>query len=163
MASRWAITIMALIAVAIGLFELRSTGDGLRITRTVIDETPVTIFQPDETAAAPVVVIAHGFAGSQQLMQPFAETFARNGYIAVTFDFLGHGRNPVPMHGDVTEGKAITSALLEQLGRIVGFARTLPGGDGRSATRWRPISSCVSPRRTRTFGPLSRCRCFRPS
>jgi pimeloyl-ACP methyl ester carboxylesterase len=143
MASRWAITIMALIAVAIGLFELRSTGDGLRITRTVIDETPVTIFQPDETAAAPVVVIAHGFAGSQQLMQPFAETFARNGYIAVTFDFLGHGRNPVPMHGDVTEGKAITSALLEQLGRIVGFARTLPGGDGRIAVLGHSMASDI--------------------
>jgi alpha-beta hydrolase superfamily lysophospholipase len=133
MASRWAIAIMALMAVAIGLFELRSASAGLRITHTVISETPVTLYQPEEKAAAPVVIIAHGFAGSQQLMQPFAETFARNGYIAVTFDFLGHGRNPVPMQGDVSEGKAITSALLEELGQIVSHARTLPGSDGRVA------------------------------
>ena len=80
----------------------------LRITSTIVGETPVTIFRPQSAGPAPVVVIAHGFAGSQQLMQPFAETLARNGYIAVTFDFLGHGRNPAPMRGDITEGKAIT-------------------------------------------------------
>jgi len=143
MASRWAIAVMALMALAIGLFELRSAGDGLRITRTVIGETPVTVFQPEEKAAAPVVIIAHGFAGSQQLMQPFAETFARNGYIAVTFDFLGHGRNPVPMHGDVTEGHAITKALLEELGQIVSYARTMPGSDGRIAVVGHSMASDI--------------------
>jgi pimeloyl-ACP methyl ester carboxylesterase len=143
MASRSAIAIMALMALAIGLFELRSAGDGLRITRTVIDKTPVTLYQPEEEAAAPVVVIAHGFAGSQQLMQPFAETFARNGYIAVTFDFLGHGRNPIPMHGDVTEGKAITSALLEELGQVARNARTVPDSDGRIAVLGHSMASDI--------------------
>jgi hypothetical protein len=143
MASRWAIAIMALISVAIGLFGLRSVSYGLRITRTVIGETPVTIYQPEEKAAAPVVIIAHGFAGSQQLMQPFAETFARNGYIAVTFDFLGHGRNPVPMRGDVTEGHAITEALLEELGQIVSYAGTLPGSDGRVAVLGHSMASDI--------------------
>lgn len=143
MASRWAIAIMALISVAIGLFELRSAGDGLRITRTVIGETPVTVFQPEQRAAAPVVIIAHGFAGSQQLMQPFAETFARNGYIAVTFDFLGHGRNPVPMRGDVTDGHAITGALQEELGQIVSYARTMPGNDGRIAVLGHSMASDI--------------------
>lgn len=143
MASRWAIAIMALMAVAIGLFELRSASDGLRITRTVIGETPVTVYQPEEKAAAPVVIIAHGFAGSQQLMQPFAETLARNGYIAVTFDFLGHGRNPVPMQGDVTEGRAITSALLEELGHIVSYAKTMPGSDGRIAVVGHSMASDI--------------------
>jgi len=143
MASRLAITIMALISVAVGLFELRSAGHGLRISRTVINETPVTIFQPEEKAAAPVVIIAHGFAGSQQLMQPFAQTFARNGYIAVTFDFFGHGRNPVPMRGDVTEGKAITATLLEELGQIVRYAKTLPGSDGRVAVLGHSMASDI--------------------
>jgi pimeloyl-ACP methyl ester carboxylesterase len=143
MASRSAIAIMALMALAIGLFELRSAGDGLRVTRAVIDKTPVTLYQPEEKAAAPVVVLAHGFAGSQQLMQPFAETFARNGYIAVTFDFLGHGRNPIPMHGDVTEGKAITSALLEELGQVARYARTVPDSDGRIAVLGHSMASDI--------------------
>ena len=76
-------------------------------------------------------MIAHGFAGSQQLMQPFAETLARNGYIAVTFDFLGHGRNPVPMRGDITEGETITAELLDELTEVVSLARKLPDTDGR--------------------------------
>ncbi len=143
MASRWVIAIMAIISIAVGLFELRSASDGLRITRTVIGETPVTVFQPEEQAAAPAVIIAHGFAGSQQLMQPFAETFARNGYIAVTFDFLGHGRNPIPMRGDVTEGHAITEALLEELGQIVSYARTLPGSDDRVAVLGHSMASDI--------------------
>ena len=64
-------------------------------------------------------------------MQPFATTLARNGYIAVTFDFFGHGRNPTPIRGDVTEGTVITGTLLSELGDVVAFARKLPGSDGR--------------------------------
>ena len=128
---RIAVAVTALIMIAIGLFELHGAGDGLSVTRGFAGETPVTIFRPRTTASAPVIVIAHGFAGSQQLMQPFAETLARNGYIAVTFDFLGHGRNPMPMRGDVTEGNTITGELLAELTEVVGFARKLPEGNGR--------------------------------
>ena len=88
------IGLIAAVAISIGLFQLQQGTEGLSITRSTVGETPVTIFRPQSAAPAPIVVIAHGFAGSQQLMQPFAETLARNGYIAVTFDFLGHGRNP---------------------------------------------------------------------
>jgi pimeloyl-ACP methyl ester carboxylesterase len=122
---------LAVIAIAIALYQLHHGADGLRVQRTVVGATPVTIFRPGTDAPAPVIVIAHGFAGSQQLMQPFAETLARNGYIAVTFDFLGHGRNPHPMRGDITEGIAITSALLNELTEVASAARQFPGCDGR--------------------------------
>jgi pimeloyl-ACP methyl ester carboxylesterase len=122
---------MALIMITVGLNELHGAIDGLSITRGFAGETPVTIFQPLKAASAPVIVIAHGFAGSQQLMQPFAETLARNGYVAVTFDFLGHGRNRIPMRGDITEGTTITTELLEELTEVVSFARKLPESNGR--------------------------------
>jgi pimeloyl-ACP methyl ester carboxylesterase len=128
---RIAVAVLALIMIAIGLLELHGASDELRITRSLAGETPVTIFEPRTASRAPVIVIAHGFAGSQQLMQPFAETLARNGYIAITFDFLGHGRNPVPMRGDVTEGTTITAELLEELTKVVSFARELPENSGR--------------------------------
>jgi pimeloyl-ACP methyl ester carboxylesterase len=134
---------MAVIAIAIGLFKLHGVSDGLRITRTVVDDTPVTIFQTESAAKRPVIIIAHGFAGSQQLMQPFADTLARNGYIAVTFDFFGHGRNRVPMHGDITEGNAITAALLDELGKVAAYARTLPDGDGRLAVLGHSMASDI--------------------
>jgi len=140
---RYVVAVLAVVAIATGLFQMRSATDGLRITRTNVGETPVTVFQPEAAAKAPVVVIAHGFAGSQQLMQPFAETFARNGYIAVTFDFLGHGRNPAPMRGDITEGMAITSALLGELGMIGTYARTLPESDGRLAVLGHSMASDI--------------------
>jgi hypothetical protein len=122
---------IAIVAIVIGLFHLHSGADGLVITRSYIGETPVTVFRQAGKAAAPVIVIAHGFAGSQQLMQPFAETMARNGYVAVTFDFLGHGRNPRPMRGDITEGTGITSQLLTELTEVASAARQLEGSDGR--------------------------------
>lgn len=143
MISRFVVALMAAIAVAMGFFELHSAGDGLDIVATKVGQTPVTIFQPAAKAPAPVIVIAHGFAGSQQLMQPFAETLARNGYIAVTFDFLGHGRNPVPMRGDITEGETITSELLRELGQIATYARSLPGSDGRLAMLGHSMASDI--------------------
>ena len=129
--TRVAVAVTALIMIAIGLFEQQRAGEGLSITRAFVGETPVTIFRPQTSAPSPVIVIAHGFAGSQQLMQPFAETLARNGYIAVTFDFLGHGRNPVPIRGDITEGMTITTELLQELTEVASYARKLPESDGR--------------------------------
>ena len=134
---------VAMAAILIGLFQLHRTSEGLGITKTTVGETPVTIFRQPSAASAPIVVIAHGFAGSQQLMQPFAETLARNGYIAVTFDFLGHGRNPAPMRGDITEGKVITAALLAELTDVAAWARKLPGSDGRLAVLGHSMASDI--------------------
>jgi hypothetical protein len=74
----------------------------------------------------PVVVISHGFAGSQQLMQSFAFTLARNGYLAVTFDYYGHGRNLEPLDGDVTDVEGATRHLLAQTRQVVDFALAQP-------------------------------------
>lgn len=130
-------------ALVTGFHWLRDETTGLTVTRTVAGTTPVTVFEPKSGERAPVVVIAHGFAGSQQLMQPFATTLARNGYIAVTFDFLGHGRNPVPMRGDITEGLTITSALLRELGEIASYAKRLPASDGRLAALGHSMASDI--------------------
>ena len=132
-----------MVAVIIGLFQLELGRNDLRITKANVGETPITIFRSLSSAPAPVIVIAHGFAGSQQLMQPFAETLARNGYIAVTFDFLGHGRNPSPMRGDITEGRTITAALQAELADIATWARKLPGSDGRLAVLGHSMASDI--------------------
>jgi pimeloyl-ACP methyl ester carboxylesterase len=125
---------VALICISAGLWQLETTTAGLSITRATVGKTPVTVFRPGSAAPAPVVVIAHGFAGSQQLMQPFAATLARNGFIAVTFDCLGHGHNSQPMIGDITKvEEGPTPALVKEFGKVAAFARSLPGSDGRIA------------------------------
>jgi len=87
----------AVVAVAASLWHLEGATQGLRITETRVAKTPDTVFHPNADDPAPAVVIAHGFAGSQQIMQPFAVTLARNGYRSVTFDFPGHGASPTPL------------------------------------------------------------------
>jgi pimeloyl-ACP methyl ester carboxylesterase len=141
--ARLIVGLCALAAIATGLWQLHSAADGLRISRTFVGKTPVTVYRPASDAPAPVVVIAHGFAGSQQLMQPYAQTLARNGYVAVTFDFLGHGRNPEPMRGDINEGLTITGQLLRELGAVADYARALPGSDGKMAVLGHSMASDI--------------------
>ncbi len=126
-----ALIVLSLLAIAASLWTLHTTARGLDIRHVSIGDTPATVYQSNPPHSAPVVVIAHGFAGSQQLMQPFAVTLARDGYIAVTFDFLGHGRNPKPLTGSITEVEGATRALADQTQQVVRFARPL--GDGRLA------------------------------
>ncbi len=136
---------LAGIAFALVLWRLSSPFLEVAVTRAELGETPVTVYRPADPAAlpAPAVVIGHGFAGSQQLMEPFALTLAQSGYVAVTFDFLGHGRNPVPMRGDVTDPGSITPALLAELGRVVDHARSLAATDGRLALLGHSMASDI--------------------
>lgn len=95
--------------------------------------TPATLYLREGGAPAPVVVIAHGFAGSRQLMEPFALTLAQAGYVVASFDFEGHGRNPVPMSGDVTSIDGTTRLLMAETARVARAALAHPRADGRLA------------------------------
>ncbi len=119
------------LAIAVSLWKLHTASIGVDITALDVGGTPITIFRPASRSPQPVVLIAHGFAGSQQLMQSFGLTFARNGYTAVTFDFPGHGRNPQPLTGSITNENGATRTLVAETERIGEFARSL--GDGRLA------------------------------
>ncbi|MGQ0620119.1 MAG: alpha/beta hydrolase [Panacagrimonas sp.] len=133
---RWAmsgIAIAALTVIVLAWWQLEGLSKGLFVVHEKWGTTPVTVFRMRDTAPAPVIVVAHGFAGSQQLMQPFATTLARNGYVAVSFDFPGHGRNPVPLSGGLADANAMQRDLLETLDQVTRRARGLPGSDGRLA------------------------------
>ncbi|NBB96596.1 MAG: alpha/beta hydrolase [Alphaproteobacteria bacterium] len=95
--------------------------------------TPATLYLREGGAPAPVVVIAHGFAGSRQLMEPFALTLAQAGYVVASFDFEGHGRNPEPMSGDVTSIDGTTRLLMAETARVARAALAHPRADGRLA------------------------------
>jgi len=129
-----AAALVSLALIAFALFRLTETSAGVATDETRLGPTPVTVFRAADSpadAALPVVVIAHGFAGSQQLMQSFAVTLAKNGYLAVTFDYYGHGRNLEPLRGDVTEIEGATRNLLEQTGTVADYALSLQrAGDG---------------------------------
>ena len=136
-----ALALLVLGMIGLALFKLHAASQGVERTSVEIGGTPATVFRPVSGSLGPVVVIAHGFAGSQQLMQSFALTFARNGYIAVTFDFPGHGRNPKPLTGSITDANGATQTLVAELTRVATFARAL--GDGRLAVLGHSMASDV--------------------
>ncbi len=131
------IALLAVGMIAVALGRLEAATRELSISRINLDGIPVTVFRPADRAGrageAPVAVIAHGFAGSQQLMLPFATTLARSGFIAVTFDFPGHGRNSAPMRGGLADLDESQRTLLRTLERMGLYARSLAGADGRYA------------------------------
>jgi pimeloyl-ACP methyl ester carboxylesterase len=133
--------VLAIALIALSLWRLHSASDGALTEAASIDGAPATIFRPQGQARGPVILIAHGFAGSQQLMQSFGYAFARNGYTAVTFDFPGHGRNPAPMRGSIAEESGATRNLVAATARAAAFARKL--GDGRLAVLGHSMASDI--------------------
>lgn len=136
-----ALALVALFAIALSLWQLLAARVGVSTEAIRIEGIPATVFRPAAAAAAPVVVIAHGFAGSQQLMQSFALALARSGYIAVTFDFAGHGRNPAPLTGSITEITGATRTLVAETAKVAAYARAL--GDGRLAVLGHSMASDI--------------------
>jgi dienelactone hydrolase len=143
----WCVALLAVAAIAIGVWQLERAADGLDIRTQTLGTTPVTVFAPAGLAtAAPVVLIAHGFAGSQQLMQPVALTLARNGFVAITFDFPGHGRNSQPMRGGLADPNESLRTLLASMAQMGAFARglaTARGGSGHYAVLGHSMASDI--------------------
>ena len=110
--------VAALILIAGSLAVLEGARRGVAVTHVAVGETPVTGYAMSDTDG-PVVVIAHGFAGSRQMMQGYALPLARAGYRVFSFDFLGHGRHPLPMSGDVTSVEGTTRLLMAQTGAVI--------------------------------------------
>jgi dienelactone hydrolase len=123
---------LAVAAMLSALAGLLGAERGLVVEHGAVDGIPMTLRYAEGTEAAPLVVIGHGFAGSRQLMEPFAVTLARNGYLALSFDFPGHGANPNRLQGRIGEERRI-EMLREALARVVAYGRGLPQADGRLA------------------------------
>ena len=122
------ILIASFVVVMASLWLILLPRQGLRIEDRRVGEIPARIFYPPSPANGAVALIAHGFAGSQQLMQPMALTLAQSGYTAVTFDFAGHGRNARPMRGGVKDMAESTRTLTAEIDEMTAFARSLSGG-----------------------------------
>jgi dienelactone hydrolase len=139
------VAVVALAVIGLALWRLLAPLAPLSIETTAVDGTPVTVYRPADpgAGAGPAVVVAHGFAGSRQLMSAHAIALARNGYIAVTYDALGHGRHPDPLPGNLTEETGATVYLLDQLDRIVAFARTLAPDHDRLALLGHSMASDI--------------------
>lgn len=131
---RWWIAGLAVVAIALSVWQLERVRAGLVIA--ALDTQggpPATLYMRDGGEPAPAIVIAHGFAGSRQLMEPFALGLARAGYTVASFDFMGHGRNPQPMSGDVTSVDGTTRLMQAEVQAVARALLAHPRVDGRLA------------------------------
>ncbi|WP_333833076.1 alpha/beta hydrolase [Rubrimonas sp.] len=123
----------ALALGALALLRLNAGAEGLSVARVAVEGTPATLHWRDGAPPGPAVLIAHGFSGSARLMEAFALDLAQAGYLAVSYDALGHGRNPAPLSGDVAREDGATERLLAEMATVAQWARAQPQSDGRIA------------------------------
>jgi len=116
------VLVLALALAVLSLWQLEGARSGLEIRSLKAAQTPV-MRAAVAGADGPVVIVAHGFAGSSQMMQGYALPMARAGYRVWSFDFHGHGRNPQPMSGDVNVIEGTTMRLVDQTLAVVAAAR----------------------------------------
>ncbi|MDW3221994.1 MAG: alpha/beta hydrolase [Paracoccaceae bacterium] len=110
--------LVAMIVVLASVWILEAARSDVEITQFDVAQTPVTQYAHEDGHGS-VVVIAHGFAGSQQMMQGYALPLARAGYRVFAFEFLGHGRHPNPMTGDVSTIDGTTRLLVDQTAEVI--------------------------------------------
>ena len=115
---------VALVAILVSIYNLENFRQGINSSTLRIGHTPATLYSQADADGA-FIIVAHGFAGSRQLMQAYSLSLANAGYRVIAFDFEGHGRNPVPMSGDVTAIDGTTRLLVDETRRVIARAREL--------------------------------------
>lgn len=119
------VALAALLCLGLGLLLLEQPRTGLALSVLDVDGVPAHVAQVPG-AVGPVVVLAHGIAGSSQMMDAAQLTLARAGYVAVSYDMRGHGRNDALL--SLAEADAV---LLAEMRAVVEAAMGLDGADGR--------------------------------
>lgn len=132
--ARILVGVLAVIVALLALWQMDRARDGVQISRAELAGAPATVYRPAVPRdGAPLAVVAHGFAGSRQMMQAVALTLARSGSTVVAFDFIGHGRHGGLMSPDVETVDGTTAALVDQTVAVAQAARALPDGAGQGA------------------------------
>lgn len=114
--ARLFILIIAVMLIAVSWWQVATAPRGLAVHHLNRDGIPMLYLAPAGAQAAPGVLVAHGLAGSKQVMLAYGYTLAHAGYATLLWDFDGHGANarpltPESLQADVAAAYAV---LLEQ-------------------------------------------------
>ncbi len=124
----WLLGQCALLFVLLATFALAAVQvhryeDGITRSSFIVggfSPVPVLRFTPAGTALNIVAVIAHGYSADKELMSAFAVDLAKQGIVAYTFDFPGHGASSVPY--GTANGKGVVKQLTTTLSQVVDYA-----------------------------------------
>lgn len=104
---------MALLLIALSWWGVVAARTGLIIRGLERNGVPMLYVAP-QRGEIPGVLVAHGFAGSKQLMLGYAHVLAHAGYAVLLWDFGGHGANASPLRSLQHDLDVALAALLEQ-------------------------------------------------
>lgn len=113
---RLAVLVVAIALVVLSWVGIITARSGLVVRSLDRGTVPLLYLAPQQAQAAPGVLIAHGFAGSKQLMLGYGHVLAQAGYAVMLWDFDGHGANPTPLKRYETQRglEVALEVLLEQ-------------------------------------------------
>jgi dienelactone hydrolase len=113
---RLGVLLLALCLIGSSWLGIAAARSGLKVRSLSSGGVPLLYLTPKWAKAAPGVLVAHGFAGSKQLMLGYGHTLAHAGYAAMLWDFDGHGANGNPLRRDALQQNLnlALQALLEQ-------------------------------------------------
>jgi|GEM_PF-430085 len=112
------LVLLALILIFISLWKLNLANQSLSFIHIKEDRLPITIITKSAgvTSSRPLVLIAHGFSGSEVLMRGFSLTLAHAGYTVAAWDFPGHAANPSPLeYENLLQAPEITLQVVRDL------------------------------------------------
>jgi dienelactone hydrolase len=88
--------LMALLLIVLSWYGVVAARAGLVVRSLEQERVPMLYIAPQQGEKIPGVLVAHGFAGSKQLMLGYAHVLAHAGYAVMLCDFGGHGANAAP-------------------------------------------------------------------
>ena len=119
--------VVGAVLLAVSVVGLTTARGGGEMRTDTVGSIPVRLYSAGPQS--PTVVVAHGFAGSAQLMEPLALGLHEAGFTVVALDFPGHGANGevLPFDGDVRT--ATWDALTAPLAEVLDWAALQPEVD----------------------------------
>jgi dienelactone hydrolase len=89
--------VIAVLLIVFSWWQIAAARAGLIVQSLSRNDIPMLYVAPARSQKVPGVLVAHGFAGSKQLMLGYAYTLAHAGYAVMLWDFGGHGANHKPL------------------------------------------------------------------
>jgi dienelactone hydrolase len=125
-----AAVLVVLVLAGLGLWLRSGAGGDTTRRHSVVAGVPLDeVHPPTRAERRPAVVVAHGFAGSAELMAQFGDTLSARGYVVVLLDFAGHGANTHPLPDAAAATDAAIGALQHDLDVATAYVRRLPDVD----------------------------------
>jgi pimeloyl-ACP methyl ester carboxylesterase len=90
---RLGLLVLAILLVVVSWLGIAVARSGLEVRSLQKEGIPLLYLAPQGANAVPGVLVAHGFAGSKQLMLGYGHVLAHTGYAVMLWDFDGHGAN----------------------------------------------------------------------